>query len=68
MQFGGPTEDDRPLLPDGSIPPRRLPKDGSLASPHILSYEHALIRDLINQYPDIDGLRFDWPEYPPVLS
>ncbi len=67
VQFGGPTEDDRPRLPDGSIPPRRLAKNGSLASPHILRYEHALIRDLINQYPDIDGLRFDWPEYPPYF-
>ncbi len=67
VQFGGPTEDDRPRLPGGAIPPRRLAKNGSLASPHILEYEHALIRDLCGRYPDLDGLRFDWPEYPPYF-
>ena len=67
VQFGGPVEDDRPRLPDGRIPPRRLAKNGSLASPHILAYESALIRDLVKNYPDLDGLRFDWPEYPPYF-
>jgi len=67
VQFGGPVEEDRPRLPDGRIPPRRLAKNGSLASPEILAYEHALIRDLIRRYPDLDGIRFDWPEYPPYL-
>jgi hypothetical protein len=67
VQFGGPREDDAPRLPDGRIPPRRLAKNGSLASPHIVAYEHALVRDLCRQYPDLDGLRFDWPEYPPYL-
>jgi hypothetical protein len=67
VQFGGPQPDDAPRLPDGRIPPRRLAKNGSLASPHILAYEHALVRDLCRQYPQIDGLRFDWPEYPPYL-
>ncbi len=67
VQFGGPTEDDQPRLPDGRIPPRRLAANGSLASPHILDYEHALIRDLCAQYPEIDGIRFDWPEYPPYM-
>ncbi len=67
VQFGGPVDEDRALLPDGRIPPRRLAKNGSLASPEILGYEHALIADLVTQYPDIDGLRFDWPEYPPYF-
>ena len=67
VQFGGPVDDDRALLPDGRIPPRRLAKNGSLASPEILSYEHALIHDLIRNYPDLDGIRFDWPEYPPYF-
>ena len=67
VQFGGPIEDDRPRLPDGSIPSQRLAKNGSLASPHILAYEHALIVDLLTRYPDLDGLRFDWPEYPPYF-
>lgn len=67
VQFGGPVESDRARLPDGTIPERRLAKNGSLASPHILAYEHALIRDLIRNYPDLDGLRIDWPEYPPYF-
>ena len=67
VQFGGPVESDRATLPDGTIPERRLAKNGSLASPHILAYEHALIRDIIRNYPDLDGLRIDWPEYPPYF-
>jgi hypothetical protein len=67
VQFGGPTDDDRPRLPDGRLPPRRLAKNGSLASRDIVGYTHALIRDLCRQYPDINGIRFDWPEYPPYL-
>jgi hypothetical protein len=67
VQFGGPREPDRPRLPDGRIPPRRLANNGSLASTHIRDYAHALIRDLLRVYPDIDGLRVDWPEYPPYL-
>jgi len=67
VQFGGPVDEDRARLPDGRIPPKRLAKNGSLASPEILGYEHALIRDLVTQYPDLDGLRFDWPEYPPYF-
>lgn len=67
VQFGGPTDDDRPRLPDGRLPPKRLAKNGSLASRHIIDYTQALIRDLCRTYPDIDGIRFDWPEYPPYL-
>ena len=67
VQFGGPDDDNRPRLPDGSLPKKRLAKNGSLASPHILAYQRALITDLARQYPEIDGLRFDWPEYPPYF-
>jgi hypothetical protein len=67
VQFGGPLEDDCPRLPDGTVPPRRLANNGSLASPHIVAYAHAMTRDLVTRYPDIDGIRFDWPEYPPYL-
>lgn len=67
VQFGGPVDDDIPRLPDGSLPGKRLAKNGSLASPNILDYEHALIRDILKQYPDIDGIRYDWPEYPPYF-
>jgi hypothetical protein len=67
VQFGGPADEDRPRLPDGRLPPRRLAKNGSLASEHIVRYTQALVRDLCRTYPEIDGLRFDWPEYPPYL-
>jgi hypothetical protein len=67
VQFGGPLEDDQPRLPDGRIPPRRLDNNGSLASPHIRAYANALLRDLCRAYPEIDGIRVDWPEYPPYL-
>jgi len=67
VQFGGPVDDDKPRLPDGRVPPRRLANNGSLASPHILDYTIALTRDLLRVYPDIDGIRFDWPEYPPYF-
>ncbi|MHB2169701.1 hypothetical protein [Alsobacter sp. R-9] len=65
VQFGGPVEEDRPLLPNLTSPRVRVDNNGSLASPHILAYTQALIRDVIAAYPDIDVLRIDWPEYPP---
>ncbi len=65
VQFGGPVDEDRPCLPDGSSPALRVDNNGSLASPHILAYTQALIRDAVRAYPDIDVLRLDWPEYPP---
>jgi hypothetical protein len=67
VQFGGPQEPDRPRLPDGKVPPRRLANNGSLASPAIRDYAHALFRDLLRAYPDLNGLRVDWPEYPPYF-
>ena len=67
VQFGGPVEDDKPRLPDGRVPPRRLANNGSLASPHIIDYTLALTRDIVRAYPDVDGIRFDWPEYPPYF-
>lgn len=67
VQFGGPVEDDQPRLPNGELPGRRVANNGSLAAPEILAYENALIRDLFRVYPEIDGIRLDWPEYPPYL-
>lgn len=64
VQFGGPVETDRPCLPDGSNPAKPLSKNASLASPEILAYTQALTHDLLQQYPEIAGIRFDWPEYP----
>ena len=67
VQFGGPIEDDRPLLPNGTEPDQTLDNNGSLASPHILDYGAALTTDLLQNYPDIDGIRIDWPEIPPYF-
>jgi hypothetical protein len=65
VQFGGPEGDDEPKLFDGSRVTDRLDKNGSLASPHILAYTAALLRDLAAAYPAVDGFHIDWPEYPP---
>ena len=67
VQFGGPKQEDSPKLPDGRIPPTRLDKNGSLASSHIVAYAQALSRDLVESYPSIDGIRYDWPEYTPYM-
>jgi len=67
VQFGGPRGDDNPQLPDGRVPERRLANNGSLASPHIIAYHCALLRDLVAAYPEINGIRVDWPEYPPYF-
>ena len=65
VQFGGPLDEDRPRLPDGSTPAIRVDNNGSLASPHLHDYARAMLRDLLRAYPQIDGVRIDWPEYPP---
>ena len=67
VQFGGPDEADSPRLPDGRIPPRRVAKNGSLASQPIADYTRALLRDLCRAYPEVDAIRVDWPEYPPYV-
>jgi len=66
VQFGGPAEADQPRLPDGSIPKRRLAKNGSLAAGGIVRYLEALLADLQDNY-SVDGFRIDWPEYPPYF-
>jgi len=65
VQFGGPVEDDMPRRPDGRTVEGRVDKNASLASPHILDYGAALLQDLAQAYPTVDGFRLDWPEYPP---
>ena len=64
VQFGGPRPQDEPLLPDLSPRPGRVDRNASLASPDLRAYVRALVRDLCRTYPQIDGLKFDWPEYP----
>lgn len=67
VQFGGGREEDQPRLPDGRVPPRRVDRNASLASSEVRRYGAALIADLCRAYPEIDGIRPDWPEYPPYL-
>ena len=66
-QFSGVQDEDQPRRFDGKVPARRVDKNGSLASPHILAYTAAMLTDLARQYPQIDGFRIDWPEYPPYF-
>ena len=67
VQFGGPAKEDKPLLPDGRIAPKTLANNASLGSREVRSYLSSLIRDIFRVYPEIDGLRLDWPEYPPYF-
>lgn len=64
VQPSGLRDEDRPRLPNGTIPPDRMADTGSLASEAIREYNRAYVRDLLQQYPEVDGFRPDWPEYP----
>lgn len=65
VQFGGPDDVDKPMLPDGTPVPPRVDNNASLASGRVRDYVRSLVLDLARAYPDVDGFRFDWPEYPP---
>lgn len=60
----GLREEDMPRLPNGELPKDRMANTGSLASEAIRAYNRAYIRDLLETYPNVTGLRPDWPEYP----
>ena len=60
----GLRQSDTPRLPNGSLPGRRMGETGSLASPAIRQYIRAWAQDIFATYPQIDGIRPDWPEYP----
>ena len=60
----GLREEDIPRLPDGRLPQDRMADTGSLASPAIRAYNRAWVRDVFAHYPELDGIRPDWPEYP----
>lgn len=60
----GLRQEDLPRLPDGRLPQERMANTGSLASPAIRAYNRAWTRDIFAAYPEIDGIRPDWPEYP----
>ncbi len=65
VQFGQPREEDLPRMPDKSAPGDRVAANACLVAPELRVYQRALIRDLLRAYPQVDGIRFDWPEYPP---
>lgn len=64
VQFGGPAEGDHCLMPDGSPVTSRVDKNASLASEDLRAYLRAFVTDLCRAYPQVDGFKFDWPEYP----
>ena len=64
VQPSGLRDEDRPRLPDGSLPPNRMADTGSLGSEAVRSYNRAYVKDLLVEYPGISGFRPDWPEYP----
>jgi hypothetical protein len=64
VQPSGLRDEDRPRLPNGSLPENRMADTGSLASEAIRAYNRAYVRDLFRTYPNITGFRPDWPEYP----
>lgn len=57
--------DEQPLTIHGRPVPGRVDANLSLASQGLRRYMRALVADLLGNYPEIDALRFDWPEYPP---
>jgi hypothetical protein len=60
----GLRDEDVPRLPVGRLPELRMANVGSPASPAIRAYNRAWTQDIFAQYPEIDGIRPDWPEYP----
>ena len=65
VQSTGSIPDAQPLTADGRTIGNRVDANLSLAHPELRAYLAALISDLVEEYPDMDVLRFDWPEYPP---
>lgn len=65
VQVGHPHPRDQPMLPNGAPLPQRVDRNASLASKDMREYVRAMIADLCRNYPECDGFKFDWPEYPP---
>jgi len=65
VQFSGAHDDDQCLLPDGRRHDRRVDRNASLASAHVVDYTSALAAEIAARYPSVTGIRLDWPEYPP---
>jgi len=65
VQIPGMHDDDLPRLPDGGLPRRRMVYTAAVASDEVRAYVCARVKDILAAYPEIDGLRHDWPEHPP---
>ncbi len=50
---------ETPRLPDGSSPGERMVNFPPLASPELQNYNAALVRSVLKQYPDLDGVLLD---------
>ncbi len=60
----GLRDEDVPRLPNGDLPQNRMASTASLASPAVRAFNRAWTQDIFARYPNIDGIRPDWPEYP----
>ena len=65
VQFSSAVADDQCLGPDGAPHDRRVDRNASLASAHVVAYVTTLLVELAQRYPRVTGFRLDWPEYPP---
>ncbi|MBI4220097.1 MAG: hypothetical protein HY682_08155 [Chloroflexi bacterium] len=61
----GLRNEDLPRLPTGELPRARMVQTAAVASDDVRSYVIAQLRDVLQAYPEIDGVRHDWPEHPP---
>jgi hypothetical protein len=65
VQWRQTRPEDEPLTAWGSPVTGRVDANLTPASPGLRSYMRALIIDLVANYPELDAIRFDWPEFPP---
>lgn len=65
VQFSGAEVEDQCLGPDLARHDARVDRNASLASRHVTAYVATLAAELATRYPEVTGIRLDWPEYPP---
>jgi hypothetical protein len=56
--------EEQPVYIDGTVPvPPQISLNACLNNPQAAAYGLALIKDVMQHYPDLDGLFIDWAEY-----